>query len=1009
AAATLRLLPAAVPAPADPAPRRAAWVAELPVPPAPLQALALADQPGRAPWLPLTAGGQAFVAGGDGLLAFDLASGALRWRAAGGDGSVPAFAGAPEHRPALAAGVVAARVAVDGRWRLLAWRAGDGRPLWSSAGQAALAGLEAISSPAACGDALVVLASGRERVACLVLDAASGALRGQVELPGERRQPGVGAWGAGILGGHQPAPLIAGGTAYCDTGCGLVAAVAVDACRLRWLAAYPRTVVGEWARPGATALLRRGASTPVLAGGVLAVAPRDSLVVAAFDPVDGRPRWLLDLPDCRRLAAAGGDGLLLQGDALTCLDAASGGTRWRWSRPEAPLLGALAGPGAVLAATAEGLQSLALADGAPGEARAWRELGLDRPATQLVEAGGRLLAAGDGRLALLTGEAGGAARRIAVPAPSVAVQPRAAAVAGDGRGLAVAWFLPAGRIEDLAALPDGCLVRTGDAVLRIVGANGAVRWRTAIPPGSGAVLAAERVVVLDRGWFADLDPATGAVRSSGRLDSDPALVFADDVRCQMQVGDGWLSVSRWGWDQPVLLRRLDDGRTTRVTGMGAPVSAAVIDGRLRVLSSRQGGLWVGDFDPETGAAGKSTRVGNDGWFERWVGWPQRPRWRMAQRGGQVELFDLVAATRSVVAVEGLTGKQIHGLMTWLDGDRLGLFAQDGWASARVGILDPANPAACATRPLPRIEGGRNRLRLANRLLPFGDATVVACERDVPGKGWCSGVACFGPERERWFRPFAGEGRRRPQVMAVLPWGTRLGVVTREGDEGLRWHLLAADGTVQDSGLLPAGWFDGGPGVALALGDRWLLGTGEGLVALAPGSGGLAPVTVPVPAVADTAALAGLAPLAPAGDLPVQVRLGRSEDALLLLVSVPGADAGQGREGLDLGLLPLERNRRGDAAEPARWRVRLADGRTLVERSGPGEALAIRARACSTPAGMRYELSVPWAAIAGEEATRPGALALGLALTSAGRSAELGHGLRAGIAPHAWAVVDWGRK
>jgi hypothetical protein len=1004
----LPALPVVATAPAATAlPRRAAWIAQWQPSPVELRQLAAAGEPARAAVLPAVVPAGVLLALGDGVALLDAASGALRWRSTVAAGGVPPpFAGAPDRSAVQVGAMVAARVQADGRWRLQGCRAADGRPRWSSADLPALAALEAVSDPAVCGDALVLVMAGRATLHAAVLDGASGALRQLLDLPGSRQQPGGGGWEAPALTGHLPAPLVDGRTAFIDTGGGLLAAVDVPAGRLRWVSAYPRTVVGEGSRNGAAALLRRAASVPVRQGRLVVAAPRDSLALAAFDALSGLPAWRRDLVEAARVLPAGGDALLLQGEGLELADAATGATRWRWR----PAAGAALGTPAlardvVLVASAAGLHRLRLADGVEDGTRSWRDLGLDEPATNLVLAGGRLLACGRSALAALAAEAPAAIPRIVVPAPvAVAAEAQSAPLKPGETTFAAAWYRPGPRIDEVVAAGDDCLVRSEGALLRLRLADGAQRWRVAIPAGAAAVLDPALVVVYHRGWYAHIDASTGALLAHGQTDPDPTALFEEDSFRVLRAGDGWLTALRPNWNQTVLATRLADGRTTRLAGLAFPMAATMAGGQLRVLAAQDNRVSLRDYDPLTGVLEGSLTLG-DGFYERVAQWPQRRRWCLGQRGRTYDLFDLEARTRTRLDLGEKGKRDLHGMWTWLDGERLGLGLRNSWDTGQGGTLDPAT-GALDLRPIARFDAHNNNLRLTYRVVGFADGMVVACERELPGKGWRSGVVASAPDgKERWFWALDGDHHRR-KVAAVLPWQDRLVVVSRGGDERLHWHALDAAGKEQGNGPLP-GWISGQAGCTTQIGGRWLLGTSEGLVCLARcGGGGVAAqpgVPVPVVETADPAALSGDIPLV--GDAGATLRLGSSAVGLVLSVAVPGGGAG---DELLVGADVLGgQGQRAGSEQPPVWRIVLDDGRTRCVRSGGAEVDAVSARAAWSPAGMRFEVVLPWPAIVGEAAAqRPAGLGLGVAVRSGARSAELGRGLLGGLAPHAWAVVEW---
>ncbi len=142
---------------------------------------------------------------------------------------------------------------------------------------------------------------------------------------------------ANRFGGSQSLPLqLAGDTLYLATEMGAVAALDTQGGRLRWLSLYPRD-------PGALAASRtQSPATPatscVLSGDQLIVAPADSTKLMAWDAGTGRLLWQADRRQDARLAGvastADGSVVVLAGRQIASYDTLTGARRFAWPQSD---------------------------------------------------------------------------------------------------------------------------------------------------------------------------------------------------------------------------------------------------------------------------------------------------------------------------------------------------------------------------------------------------------------------------------------------------------------------------------------------------------------------------------------------------------------------------------------------------------------------------------------------------------------------------------------------------
>jgi outer membrane protein assembly factor BamB len=297
---------------------------------------------------------------------------------------------------------------------LRAFRAADGKLLWSSESSPALSGWSLATTPAIGGRCAWVLAVDEtQRPAPLMLmgvEIMTGRLIGQTPLGNYQNAPDTGDGGADMERlWNYAGVLVEGGDVFVSAGSGMVARVDRLDGKIRWVRAYPsvptqgdqirelaRKALGEHKsrvalkqltdelrklspdNPGTkppkpekgekekgiplpedTAQLAdmysqqaRWQTTPVAAGNVLVVAPGDSPGVFGLDRSNGSQLWdNADLPK-QSLVGIAGNVAVFAGPGLTGVDVRTGKAKWTWS--DAPLEGPPAVSGNVVRAWAGG-------------------------------------------------------------------------------------------------------------------------------------------------------------------------------------------------------------------------------------------------------------------------------------------------------------------------------------------------------------------------------------------------------------------------------------------------------------------------------------------------------------------------------------------------------------------------------------------------------------------------------------------------------------------------------
>jgi len=155
-------------------------------------------------------------------------------------------------------------------------------------------------------------------------------------------------------GSHPAPPAFADGSVVVSTNLGAVAALDATTGEVRWLARYRAfsPLRRRWA-------LREDAcwrnNPPVIAGGLVIVAPQDADDVLAFDTDTGRSQWRAPRRNMRHLAGAAGGKVFLSGRRAAALDARTGRLLWESQELGAPAGRPILAAGALLIPTQNGL------------------------------------------------------------------------------------------------------------------------------------------------------------------------------------------------------------------------------------------------------------------------------------------------------------------------------------------------------------------------------------------------------------------------------------------------------------------------------------------------------------------------------------------------------------------------------------------------------------------------------------------------------------------------------
>jgi len=333
---------------------------------------------------PACSGGAVYVAGKKGVRSFWLLSGRERWRYTSfGDSSALLMA------PCVRDGrVLAARPRFVPRGsgykyigeRLVALDEATGRKLWGRDGRGPSGTHDFLLAPnlrspgAPGGEALYAYTVVEEikywrrwsaHPSLRALDPATGRVRWERRLASVLPRHRI--WG--VLVPDAPVAL-SGGVAYVQTNAGVVAALDVRAGRVRWIRKYTQDPFAN--RPDRPTPWdeRWALNAPVVAQGMVAVAPCDGEELLVLRADTGRLAWTRERGAAKQLLGVEGDALLLvTGERVLALDLFTGEELWAKGLPAPPFgrgaiaPGGEAGGGAVYVPTRKGIWRARCADG----------------------------------------------------------------------------------------------------------------------------------------------------------------------------------------------------------------------------------------------------------------------------------------------------------------------------------------------------------------------------------------------------------------------------------------------------------------------------------------------------------------------------------------------------------------------------------------------------------------------------------------------------------------------
>ena len=488
-------------------------------------------------------------------------------------------------RPVVHNGTVFCRWGLDrdsGRPNgLAAFDLNTGRMRWSAATGPAWDGLEPISGPAVADGRAYVLAARAEvqvntPIVLVCLDATTGRKCWQRPLAHQTLSLGTNRYHAPFRGRrvdlarYGGTVTAVGGEVYVSTSAGFVARCDGRDGRTEWLRTYDRPSEYHAISP----LIPREGGPPVVRGRLVVFLPRDGRGAFALDRQTGRVAWdnpylpsdhVFDAPD----AALG----FCDGRHVASVDAATGRVRWMETFAGGLVAPARTANGSIYVATADGLVRLDASTGVRLERADWKAGAFGDFAVRA----GAVVGIGP------ASAHAGAAAAGASPAPAsagtfrlplarveslgrtnpqiVSVEPAAA-----GRGTRRAWLLADGALECIDLAPGYPL-----------------RWRTLLAPGAREVVRYEGLLVaLYSTAVAAYDENTGRPRWHRTLDEPvgqhwllgPYLVLARRLSkadaVLLDVRDGrvlWVRRFDAGMgsrDQPVIGHVGYDGRTLQV-------------------------------------------------------------------------------------------------------------------------------------------------------------------------------------------------------------------------------------------------------------------------------------------------------------------------------------------------------------------------------------------------------------------------------------------------------------
>ena len=983
-------------------------------------------------WRPAIADDLLILQQDDGIWGIDLAQGSARWHQ-GTDGPARGFSGLPYWETAVGQDLCIVRRHDDlGRLGVAALNPDNGRLLWQSSDQAALAGMTAVSSPAlAAGRVIAAFADADGFRRLVAFDASDGSILWSTVLPGRQAQlPALNEFTL-QLAGHGAPPTVVGREVLWCTDTGTVVRLDAGNGLLQWAAAYPRAVLeaGE-GNQTLVAQINRDASRILVLADRVVVAPRDSAGIWSFDRTTGTTLWGRPLTALRSLAGSTGGSkplVLATGSNIEAIDPLNGTTQWRVDG--AQTIGtALVEPGSVFASTTTGVIRLDPVTGKQLAVVPWSD---PQAAGTLIRSGRSLLAIGHGRITTVGAPATlqtltRATREAPLISTGLAQTP-----GGPTLGLLARW--EGGAIEALLTPDSGAdrYVQSHGFLARIEsGAAPKLQWQTQIPDAlRGWGLTKSAVVGIAPGAVTLFDRATGEVRATVGTAPSPEFVLSDDFSVWPSA-DG-ITCFRWGRGYVIVLDPTTGATWQRSEYSRGIAGAKVVGDRLIVVRDGDGGVFIDVRDARTGSAATAERLPFDNIRDLRIFRLDAKRWILGKHG-TVGVLDL--ATRVFQPCEGRDSwTSLPVIAAEVLGDRIAVY-RENWQKGFSLIWNAEGKVTFESEHY-KLKPGFAADRVLLQHVDKGILALVSQTSDNSITQW------------RWdsMRDNACWPR------ALLPLGQQSAVISQQQDAILRWNLLGPDGKPQGDGILPGQ--NGGKPVISQVGSQLWVGTSTGLAILAPAT--LAAVAAVAPTANqplaeraardfavngfETAPKAFKIPIAIDGDLAewpnepqraagvgdqrrpsapgsaviTGMTLRSAWDERQLAIAIEVSETTGAPVHLRLG---LDSRPEGHLRPPIQvLDVRQVAGRTEISLSDgawtkgtdAGDVEPV-ARAVQTLSGWQVEIGIPWPLIRERVEWRPGDrrwLRLGVLAQAPGAAVEFGHGLATGSDWSLWPTIE----
>lgn len=818
---------------------------------------------------PAVVDGVAYLASDVGVYAVNLSDGTLRWRADVAVSDAPGFAGNYDGTVSVADGLVAARVRRGGARIIEVREASTGALRWASA---TLLGASDAISPPAVTDGLVYAVfnerDNRSRNTLAAFDLRDGTLRWRTPLADgvanlvTATQQEIG------LGEHLAAPTIAGGVVYVATDMGGVVAADALTGRVLWAATYPRSRLDPQASAPLIRRLANRAPRVVVAGESLYVAPRDTLALLAIRRLDGVVRWSHAFSDAHALIGVANGALYVQGDGITCVDAANGSVRWRWRSGTLHGVAGL-GVGRLYASLDESLVELDAADGRVLGRRAWSDLGQSVPVGNAIALGDRLVAVGEDRVVVFGAGDTKTAKRQQVPPPAAATLGSTGLPGAPlAPPLALRWNLSAAGATALHRVGSALYVDLGDRLVRLGDDGERLAWSgdsadeiDVLASAGGLLLALhERALVARR-----VEDGRLAWTQALPIEDSGFILDRDDQRRRERRGG---AVFLSGDQTLVALRPLGTNAVTLFdTASGSPRGRLTYSGTL-VACEVAGGRIIGvRHARDKLTVDVRTAQGDVVWSEELKAQVREPR-RIVAALDEAGSTLILAGDRLTAAIDVGAKPAIRWEETPEIGespsisfhkDRVTVFARRGGNQWMLHVIEASNGRIIASVEAQR----RDRLEAGERPLIAGDRLISFTEERDRWQVVCREFAA--PDKKVWTTDVGHRHRMGLVGRAVV--GQTLILVSIEDGRRCSWTTIdlgngRVSGTGRVDGIEPAGR-DERVEVA-AIGNLVVCATNRGVVAL----GGLPPAADPL-----KAALAKLrqGDTTPTGDLLLTMR------------------------------------------------------------------------------------------------------------------------------------------